>query len=57
MIHSVDIAFFIYIFQTFEARTPARTRANQANITGLGSIAFYSKRNEIFGSGAALLRR
>ena len=34
MIHSVEIAFFIYVFQTFEART----RANQADITGLGTI-------------------
>ena len=34
MIHSVEIALFIYVFQTFEART----RANQADITGLGTI-------------------
>ena len=35
IIHRVEIVFlFIYIFQTFEART----RANQANITGLGKI-------------------
>ena len=33
MIHSVEIAF-LFVFQTFEART----RTNQVNITGLGTI-------------------
>ena len=34
MIHSVKIAFLFMSAQTFEART----RANQADITGLGAI-------------------
>ena len=34
IIHSVEIAFLFTSFQTFEART----RANQADITGLGAI-------------------
>ena len=34
MVHSIEIAFFIFVFPTFEART----RANQADITGLGAI-------------------
>ena len=36
MVHSVEIAFLFISFypQTFEART----QANQANITGLGTI-------------------
>ena len=34
MIHRVEIAHLFYIFQTFDART----RENQANITGLGTI-------------------